>query len=76
MLARKKISLLCDEASDCGHHEELSGVVTYVCYVKNRPVEVFVTFGGLENQTAIRCFLRRMADRFQRVSAFNELRLL
>lgn len=46
----KNISLMCDETSDCSHHEQLSVVMRYFCDVKNRPVEVLL---ALERLTSL-----------------------
>lgn len=40
---------MCDETSDCSHHEQLSVVIRYFCEIKNRPVEVFLTLDRLKN---------------------------
>ncbi|XP_040068957.2 zinc finger MYM-type protein 1-like isoform X1 [Ixodes scapularis] len=45
----KTVSLMCDETSDCSHHEQLSVVIRYFCEIKNRPVEVFLTLDRLKN---------------------------
>lgn len=38
----KFVSIMADETSDCGHHEQLSIVIRCYDSNKNRPVEYFV----------------------------------
>lgn len=46
-LEGKTVSLICDETSDCGHHEQLSVVIRYFSDENNRPVEVFTALERL-----------------------------
>lgn len=46
-LEGKTVSLICDETSDCGHHEQLSVVIRYFSEENNRPVEVFTALERL-----------------------------
>ncbi|XP_022183530.1 zinc finger MYM-type protein 1-like [Myzus persicae] len=41
-LKNKKISIMADETSDCGHHEQMSVIVRYYDDIINSPVEYFV----------------------------------
>lgn len=41
-LKNKKISIMADETSDCGHHEQMSVIVRYYDDITNSPVEYFV----------------------------------
>jgi hypothetical protein len=41
-IANKKVSIIADETSDCGHHEQLSIVVQYFDTQKTCPYEQFV----------------------------------
>lgn len=47
-----KVSIMADETSDCGHHEQLAVVVRYFCDKKNRPVERFLTLKRLLSMDA------------------------
>lgn len=42
ILKNEKVSLMADETSDVGHHEQLSVVVRYFDKSKNKPIEQFV----------------------------------
>jgi len=46
------ISILADETSDVGHHEQISIIVRYFDEEKNRPIETFVSFQRLKSVTA------------------------
>jgi len=41
-LKNKKISIMADETSDCGHHEQISVIVRFYDESLNKPVEYFV----------------------------------
>lgn len=41
-LKNKKISIMADETSDCGYHEQMSVIVRYYDDIINSPVEYFV----------------------------------
>lgn len=46
------ISILADETSDVGHHEQISIIIRYFDEEKNRPIETFVSLQRLKSTTA------------------------
>lgn len=46
------ISILADETSDVGHHEQISIIVRHFDEEKNRPIETFVSLQRLKSVTS------------------------
>jgi len=53
---QKWISIMADETSDVGHHEQLAVLVRYFDTTKNRPVETFLSLKRLKSLNAVDIF--------------------
>lgn len=50
----KWISIMADETSDLGHHEQLSIVISYFDICKNRPIKTFI---GIQRVTSVNAYI-------------------
>jgi len=48
----KKVSIMADETSDCGHIEQMAIVLRYFDDEQNKPIETFISLKQLESTTA------------------------
>lgn len=56
IMKKENISIMADETSDDGHHEQLSVVVRYFDESKNKPIEQFVCMKTILSVLNIKCF--------------------
>jgi hypothetical protein len=61
-LGNKKILIIADDTTDCGHHEQVSVVIRYYDERTNMPVELFMAIQRLTSVDALSIFKEIHSD--------------